>query len=201
MRKHGFHERLAIVERAVDSERVHIGRRHAGHLPALHIRHAAMRVEDENIDIIDAGERFDGRRARIARGGADDCRAPRRLAQRLVHQQAKQLHRHILECERRTVKQFQHEKIGIELDQRRHGRMAEAGPGGRQHGAQGDGRNVRREGRDDLLGDLGKRLAAERANCLRLQPWPCRGHIKPAIPRQTGQQGGFERQGGCLSPR
>ena len=42
------------------------------HLPALDVRHAAMRVEDEDIDLIEALEGLDGGAARIARGRADD---------------------------------------------------------------------------------------------------------------------------------
>src|SRR5271166_6178608 len=42
---------------------------------------------------------------------------------------AEPLHRHVLERQRRAVEQLLDEQVGVELDQRRNGRMAEAGIG------------------------------------------------------------------------
>ena len=57
-------------------------------------------------------------------------RSPR-SRQHMVEQPAEQLHRHVLEGQRRPMEQLQREGAGIELDQRRHGGVAEAGIGGR----------------------------------------------------------------------
>ena len=67
-----FTMRLAIVERALDRERMDVRRVDRRHLPALHLRHAPMRVEDEDVDLIEALERLDRGAAGIARGRADD---------------------------------------------------------------------------------------------------------------------------------
>ena len=70
--------------------------------------------------------------------------------QRMVHQPRQKLHGQVLEGQRRTVKQLQHEEIGAELDERRHGGMAKARIGGLDHGAQRRGGDFAANiGRDD----------------------------------------------------
>lgn len=61
---------LTIVEIPIqrDGVDIGIGRRH---LAALHLGHATMREQDEDIDIVEATERLDRGRTGIARGGAD----------------------------------------------------------------------------------------------------------------------------------
>ena len=57
------------------------------------------------------------------------ARLPRR-GEDVVHHPRQELHRHVLEGERRAVEQLEHEVAGLDLDQRRHRGMAEGGVGG-----------------------------------------------------------------------
>ena len=85
------------------------------HLPALHVRDAAVRIEDEDIDLIEAPESLDRRAAGVARGRADDGRALAARRQHMVHQARRELHRHVLERERRAVEELEHEQVVVEL--------------------------------------------------------------------------------------
>ena len=53
-----------------------------------------------------------------------------------IHHAAEQLHGHVLERQRRAVEEFEHEKVGVELHQRRHRRMPEGRVGVLDHAAQ-----------------------------------------------------------------
>ena len=77
-----------------------------------------MRIKDEDIDLLEACKGFDRRGARIAGGCADDGRplAPR-SSSTWSHEPAEELHRQILEGERRPVKQFKQKKIVADLGQ------------------------------------------------------------------------------------
>ena len=105
--EHRFHQRLTIVKRAVDGQRMHIGICRRCHLHALDVRHAPLRIENENIDGVAAPKRFNGRPACITRRGADNRGALPAPSERVIHQAREQLHRHILERQRRPVEQFQ----------------------------------------------------------------------------------------------
>ena len=83
-----LHDRLAIVERALDRDVVDVGVGDRRHLPALHVRDAALGIEDEDVDAGAAAERLDGGAAGIARGGADDGGACAARAQDVVHRGA-----------------------------------------------------------------------------------------------------------------
>ena len=71
-----------------------------------------MRIERDHVDLIAAAERLDGRAAGIARGRHHDGRTLAALDQRVIHQPGQELHREVLEGERRTVKQLKHEGVG-----------------------------------------------------------------------------------------
>ena len=103
----GLGEVLAVVERALDGDVVHVGRQHRRHLPALHLAHPAARMQHEDVDGFAVAHRLDRRRAGVARGRADDGRVGVPLAQRVVEHQAEQLQRHVLEGERRAVEQLE----------------------------------------------------------------------------------------------
>ena len=61
-----------------------------------------------------------------------------------------ELHRHVLEGQRRAVEQLEHEAAGRDLDQRRHRGMAERGVGGVDDRLELGGRDlVADEARDD----------------------------------------------------
>jgi hypothetical protein len=66
MIEHALHHGLAVIEGAFNRERMNIGRGHARHLPTLHVRDAAMRIEDEDVDLIEALECLDRSASRIA---------------------------------------------------------------------------------------------------------------------------------------
>ena len=127
--EHGLHQRLAVVERALDGDGVHVGLRGGRHHAPLHVGDAAVREQHDGSTRLRAAEGLDGRAAGVARGGADDGHALAAGGQHAVHEAGQQLHRHVLEGERRAVEQLQHPQVAVDLHQRRHGRMAEAGIG------------------------------------------------------------------------
>ena len=87
------------------------------------------RKQHHQIDAIAAAKRLDRRAAGIAGGCDRDGDALAALFERVVHQPRQELHRQILEGERRPVKQFEQEGVGVDLRQRRHRRMAEGAVG------------------------------------------------------------------------
>ncbi len=134
--EHGFDQRLAVVERALDGDRLDVLLTGGGHLPPLHRRDAAVGKEDRDVDPLAAAERFDRRSAGIAGGGADDGEALAALRQEVLHQPGEELHRQVLEGEGRAVEELQQEMIGADLVERRHGVVAEGGVGRLGHLAQ-----------------------------------------------------------------
>jgi hypothetical protein len=85
---------------------MNVGIRHTGHHAALHVRNAAMRIECHDIDLGTAAEGFDCRAAGIAGSRNDDGGALAALLKHMVHQPRDQLHRQVLEGERRPVEQL-----------------------------------------------------------------------------------------------
>ena len=123
------------------------------HLPALHLRDAAVRVEDEDVDLVEA------RKASTAALPVSPevaptmvARAPRALRTWSISR-AEELHRHVLEGERRAVEELEHEEVVADLDERADGRVAE--------GARRPRRSCGRElGRRDLAVDERARARA-----------------------------------------
>ena len=99
---------------------------HGGHLPALHLAGAALGVEHDDVDAPPVATRLDRRRAGVARRRADDGHPLAALGQHVVEQPPEQLHRHVLERQRRPVEQLQRPQVRVQLHQRRHRRVAEA---------------------------------------------------------------------------
>ncbi len=95
-----------------------------------------MRKQHDQIDIVETGERIDRSAPGVARGRDHDGGALAALGQHMIHQPRDQLHRHVLERQRRAVKQLQHELIGTDLVERHHGGMAERGIGLVGHAAE-----------------------------------------------------------------
>ena len=157
-----LHDRLAIVERAFDRKRVHIRLGRRRHHAPLHVRDAAVRIERDHVDLIAAAERLDGRAAGIARGRDHDGGTLAALDQRVIHQPRQELHREVLEGERRTVKQLQHEGAGRKLRQRHDRRMAEGAVGVVGHAREiGVRDGPADEGPHDFAGDLRVRPPGE----------------------------------------
>ncbi len=86
MVEHRLHERLAIVEGAVDGDGLHVGGVDGRHLPPLHVGDAPVREQDEDVDLVEPGEGVDGRAAGVARGRADDGGAAAARLQDVIHQ-------------------------------------------------------------------------------------------------------------------
>ena len=136
-----------------------------------------------------AAEGLDRRAAGIAGGSADDGRAAPALSQHAIHEARQELHRHVLEGERRPMEQLEDEAVGRDLDERRDGRMAEAGIGIAGHAAQLITRERSADERvDDLDRDLRERPAGERGDGVGRKLRPRLGHIEPAVARQARQQ-------------
>ena len=133
MVEHALHDRLAIVERAVDGDGADIGGFRRRHHAPLHVGNAAVRKQHNKVDLAALAERFDRRAAGIAGGRHHDGAAFAARCQHMVHQPCQELHRQILERERRAVEQFEREGVCAELRQRGHRGMAEIAVGLARH--------------------------------------------------------------------
>ena len=100
------------------------------HLPALHVRHPPLRIEDEHFDLGLLGESLDRRGAGVARSRPDNRCSRAAAPQDAVHRLSQPLHGEILERQRRSVEKFEREQIGVDLRDRRDRSMAELGIGG-----------------------------------------------------------------------
>ena len=125
--EHVFDPRLAGIEISVNSQCMHVGFGRRGHLAALHLGHAAMRVKDEDIHRIKPAKRLDRGRSSVATGRPNNGDTLVPPAQFGLEQLADQLHGKIFECQRRPVKQFEQEVVLVQLLQRRAGIMAKSG--------------------------------------------------------------------------
>ncbi len=115
IREKRLHQRLGIIEGPVERDDMDILGRKCGHLPALHVRDAALRVKDEQIDLGDVAESCDSGGAGIARGRSHDRRAFAARGEDLSHQPAQELHGKIFESQRRPVKKFEKKEIVADL--------------------------------------------------------------------------------------
>ncbi len=166
---------------------------HGRHLPSLKIRDLAMWVHEERIDPFAGLEGFQCRAARITRSCPDDGQPLAAFRQDMIHQAGEDLHSHILERERRPVKQFQQPVVRAELHQRHHGRMMKGAVGLFDHAAQGFVGNLAIDKLcDNLKGNLRIRLAAKIRDLVSGETGPCLGNIKPAISGQTSKQSFFK---------
>ena len=121
---------------------------------------------------------------------ADDGERARRGRQHAVHQPRQELHGHVLEGQRRPVKQLQHPQVAIDLDQRRDGGMAEAGvgvAGEREQLAARDG-SRRANGSSSDAATSANGLPAKAAIVSRGELGPGLRHVEPAVARQARQQ-------------
>ena len=117
---------LAVIESAFDGDVVDDWAIHRRHLAALDIADPALGMKNEDGGMPARLEGLDGGAAGVARGGADDGCARAALVERPVHQAGQELHRHILEGERRPVEKFEQPMIGIDLLERRDRGMVES---------------------------------------------------------------------------
>ena len=124
MVEHVFEPRLAVVKRAVERQRVHVAFHRCGHLAALDLGHAAMRVEDKDIDRVQPAKGLNRGRAGVTRGCAHDGHTVATARERFLKHLANQLHREVFERQRRTMKQLKQEMPRSQLHQWRAGIVA-----------------------------------------------------------------------------
>ena len=160
-----------------------------------------MREQHHHVDLRAAAERLDGGAAGVAGGRDHDGGALAARAQHVIHQPRHQLHRQVLEGERRPVEQLQHEQAGAELHQRRGGRMAEGAVGLLRHAREIGLRDaVADEGPDHLDRDLGIGPAGKAGDGLGIELGPRLRHIKPAVAGQAREHDLDKIERGGLAP-
>ena len=202
MVEHRLHDRLAIVEGALDRDRMHVGRSRRRHHPPLYIGDAPVREQHDQIDIVETRERIDRRAAGIARRRDHDGGALIALGQHVIHQPRDQLHRDVLERQRRAVKQLQHELIGPDLVERHHRRMAKGRVSLVSHTAEiGVGNLACRERPDHVNRDFPIRPAEKARDGLGRELRPDLGHVEAAVAGKPGQHHIAKTQDGGLPPR
>ncbi len=199
--EHVLETRLASIEIAVDRQRVHVGFGGRRHLAALHLAHPAVGEEDEDVDGGKPAERLDRGGPRVTARRTHDRHPFTPAAQRRLEELADELHREVLEGERRAVEQLEQELVRVGLDERRARGVAEGRVG------LGDdlvelpvGEAVADEGAHHaegrvLVGEAGKGRdlgVAHRRDRL--------GDVEPAVAGKTRQHGFLERQRRGLSP-
>ena len=97
-----------------------IGVERRGHVAALHFAHPALRVQDDDVGVVRP------RKASMARQPVSPEVAPTMvvraaaLGQQWSMTPGQELHRHVLEGQRRPMEQLEQEVTGRDLDQRRH---------------------------------------------------------------------------------
>jgi hypothetical protein len=102
-----LHDVLGVVEHARDGDVEDVVVLQRIHLRALEGAHLAVRRQHEHAHAVLAAHRVFGRRAGVARGGAEDVDGLATLREHVLEQVAEQLHRHVLEGERRAVGQLE----------------------------------------------------------------------------------------------
>ena len=120
----------------------------------------------------------------------------------MVHEPAQELHRQVLEGERRTVKQLEHEVAHAVLHQRRHCGMPEVAIGFARHAGEvviGDG--VAHERPHRLDRHLGIGRAGGIRDRARIELGPSLRYIEPAVARKPGQRRLDKVERLNLSPR
>ncbi len=104
---HRLHHVLRIVEHAVDGDVEDVRVLQRIHLRALEAGHLAVRRQHEHADAALAAHRVFGGGAGVAGSRAEDVQLVMLFRQRILEQVAEQLHRHVLERQRRAVGQFE----------------------------------------------------------------------------------------------
>ncbi len=175
----------------VDRDRVHVRRVDRRHLAPLHVAHAALRVEHDDLGAAARREARDGRRAGVARGRDEHRDALVALAQHVVEEPADELQREILEGQRRAVEELEQPLAGVELDERADGRMAEARVGlGAQPLEQRGLELVARERPDDAARRRARTARRARARAARA-----------SARARTGRRRSRARRAGCRRSR
>ena len=181
---------LAIVEDALDREVVDVGVLQAEHLRLLERAHAPVRAEHEDADAPPAAHRVLGCAAGIARGRAQDVEPLAAPAELVLEQRPEQLHRHVLERQRRAVGQLlDQQPLGQPHERCDLGRAEDLfGVGGMRQPAQVRRRDVVDVQRQDLERQLGIRQAAPARERRGVDVRVVRRQVQPAVGRQPFEQ-------------
>jgi hypothetical protein len=124
--------------------------------------------------------------------------APR---EHVVHQPAEQLHRQVLEGQRRTVEQLEHEVARPVLPQWHHRRMAEAAVSLADHAGELMLGDVAADERaDNFDGNFGVGPAGQACDGLRGKLRPIDRHEQAAVAREPGQRHVDKTELFCLAP-
>ena len=195
----GLHDPLAVVERSLDRDAVHVRVRHGGHLKLLEAARPPLREQDEDPHVRLAAERGDRGAAGVAARRAEDVQGLAGAPELVVEEMPEELEGEVLEGEGRPVEQLQE----VEVSERRERcdfRGVEPAPAARGGVAPFDERakvllrHVVREAAEDLEGE---RRIGEPPPRFELP-----GHVReafrhqePAISRLPGHEGRAERDG------
>ena len=125
--EHCFDQGLAIVERSVDGDIVHVRGIDGGHLPALHLRDPAMGMQNNDGDRISPAAGFDGGGSGIAGRGAENRQSMSAPCHDVIEQSAEKLQSVIFERQCRSVEQLHQPQVLVELDEGRRRRVIERG--------------------------------------------------------------------------
>jgi len=160
-----------------------------------------VREQYDQVDIVETGKRVDRSPPGIARGRDHDRGALRPLRQHVVHQPRDQLHRDVLERERRAVKQLQQKLIGTDLIERNHRGVTERGVGLIRHAPEiGVGNLAADKRTDDIDRDFPIGPAEKFRDGLERELRPSFRHVKTAVAGKPGQHHVAETQDGGLPP-
>ena len=183
-------------------DRVDVLLHRRGHLPALHLRHPAVREKDEDIHRLEPAERLDRRAAGVAARRAHDGHPFAPALERRFEELPDELHREVLEGQRGPVEEFEQEMVRRQLLERRACRVAEARIGARCKLGEGVlGEAFRDEGIHDAHRRLLVGKPRQRGDVALGHARDGLGHIKPAVARKPRQHRVLEAKNGRLPPR
>ncbi|MNO90249.1 hypothetical protein D3C76_817560 [compost metagenome] len=196
----GLDHFLAVVEVAFDGDVVDVVAEDRGHLPALHFRHALVRVQDEDVDVVATAATFDGGGTGVTAGGADDHHALVALGQHVVEQATEQLQGEVLERQGRAVEQLQHPLVAVQLTQRRDRGVGELAVGFFEDLLEvGVGDAAFDERAHHPEGKFVVRQAGPRGDFFLGEAWQVFRDVQAAVAGQASQQDVFEIEGRSLA--
>jgi hypothetical protein len=144
----------------------------------------------ESIDVLLAPERLLRRGSRVAARRADDVEGRAATLERILHDLAEELHGHVLERQRRPLREAHERDAAVDVAQGHDAaRELVRAVRGVRHGREVIARDVGREQPDDLAGEIGVVEAAPRFESGGIDRRQLRGNREPAVGREAFQQG------------
>ena len=197
--KQALHDRLAIVEGAVDRNGADI----VGAVVVIMRRCTSemrpVREQHDEVDLPAIAKRLDSRAAGVAGSSHDDGAPLAAPGKRVIHQPRKEAHRQSLKASVDDGK-VQAERVDAELAERRHGRMTKIAIGLAGEAREIGGCNrVVGKGLDDVDRNLGIRSAGETRDRRGVEARPSLRAHKVAIAGKASQHGFGKAERGCLA--